>query len=1846
MRTRFVLAYALALALSFVFVVPNVIADSGPVSHHMFDRFSPPAPPWEASPFRGTNQMLPSSSFPFSDPASRDSFFQKAPLIGPPSSIVSKTIAPFLDFQAEQWGESVSVGASTASSDDFGYTLNENVPFQWIDATSGTRLNLEGNDEVLAVQIGFSFPFYEQNWDQVFVSTNGLLMFGGAYRYAWAGYIPSINPPNNLIAPLWNDWTVGGSYNSGGIYVRRGGSAPNRYIVIEWYQVTPCCVYNSTDRQTFEVILYENGDIRFQYQELTVQYATVGIEDSTGTSGILYSGIPVVNTALLFSRPSPRARVKVWLPEQGAFGHAGEVVTYTLTVRNTGEIGQDVYDLDITSRWPVTAQIETGPLTDTDGDGAPDTGPLAQGEDASIIVKVQVPKDARVGDYDVAHLAWRSSLDTHQVTTVTLRTAVPASFAQAFVDRVEHSGIYLVKSQGRRAQQVSSKCCGQTAVAEISDGRFIYVWRESWSEGQRYGEDIWYQILDHLGRPISSPQRLTDSRTFEGQYVYNFVPTIAVLPSGEIGLAWRRTEYKSISQWRRNVWIAILDKDGRLKTMSNLSNISTWYFWNDPQTVSVFSPRIATAQNGRFVVAWVKEITRTSDWKFKHNVFYAVVDTSGNLVKSPTPLTNGQLGGTRYDNPALVGYGGRWVLIAYRSSDKGLVYQVLNSAGNVVRNETPLGVDGWNIDGVRLPNGHTALAWTGTGPRNIGEGQWRGEYYNNETLSGTPVLVRTDDTIDFQWDLGSPAPEINVDNFSVRWTGTITIPEGMEDTYTFYMGSDDGSRLWIDGRLVLDRWDTCCTTWSVPVYLTAGPHRVRMEMHEIYGAAWARLYWIKGQGPVIYYTLLDGSFSPVLDTPRTLSADASVSGNDSVSVTHDKNNRIILTWMAYPRDPVRRLWRSDFQIHLYYALLDAQGRVITPPMIFKHAKRDSGGYYYLITNGQGNGNTTYSWEPPSVTDLYLRFADEKIHGRVEERVGIGIEYGNNGGKVATGVRVTLNLPDGLSYLSDTSGVSPHMEGNAVTWDLPALGFLDQKTFTIWLRVAQSPPQREMAVHASIAAQQEDANTSDNEATGTVVAWGQVQNMDVVTQYGGFISSVVTYNGYVVAGIGPRLVVLRVNKDGQWETIGETTLLSDFVSDVFVDDSRAYISMQSRGMAIVDLSHPQQPKVLSHLETPGFTYQVVVSGTVAYLADSSALRVVDVSDPQNPHIIGEYRQEGKYAWSVAVHGNYAYAIFSGDLFVLDVSDPTTPKFVTSINFPEDALNITVYADIAYVNVRDVRVLSLQDPAHPTEVEFLDIPGSASSLKAINGYLYITDAEQGLHIYRLLRPEHPIWVGTLPLPGRAVDVTAAGDRAYVAGGQWGIYLVDISSPSIPFLLSIYDPPSVAWGMDEGDGLMIVAAGEAGVRILRRSGLADLAWLSTYKTKGTAYDVAYRDKRLYVANGREGLLILDVSDPAHPLPLGALDLGGTSETVIVRGNYAYVVSGNVYLGNSRWDRGGLYIVDISDPTSPKIVGVWQDADISTAKLQGSYLFAVSPWWGSSGGLYIIDVSNPSSPSLVAHVSPNDVGAPSGRLHFADVDVRGRYAYLAGGGGLWVLDISTLSAPQQVGHFESYWGEAVVVWRDWALVSEALGGLLVLDVSDPTHPQLAAEYPVPGWMFDVIPHDNFLYAANAYGGLAVLRLIRTHEARTVGVDGGTLAFDNNRLQLTLPANVFTMTVELDYSRLWMDQNPYPLRGIGFTFDLRTLAHDTGLPIAFPFPAGEQYQMQLTYDATVPWPVLENTLAFYYWNGSEWVREPTSAVDVTTHTVRATPNHFSLWAVLGETRATYIPLMQRAYPD
>jgi hypothetical protein len=122
-----------------------------------------------------------------------------------------------------------------------------------------------------------------------------------------------------------------------------------------------------------------------------------------------------------------------------------------------------------------------------------------------------------------------------------------------------------------------------------------------------------------------------------------------------------------------------------------------------------------------------------------------------------------------------------------------------------------------------------------------------GRYYNDGNSGSrftTLALTRTDGSIDFNWQYGAPAPGIQSDNFSVRWTGQIEVP--VTGTYRFATTSDDGVRLWVNGSRIINSWSgrTATVNTSGGITLTAGVrYSIRLDFYERAGAAQVQLRW-------------------------------------------------------------------------------------------------------------------------------------------------------------------------------------------------------------------------------------------------------------------------------------------------------------------------------------------------------------------------------------------------------------------------------------------------------------------------------------------------------------------------------------------------------------------------------------------------------------------------------------------------------------------------------------------------------------------------------------------------------------------------------------------------------------------------------------------------------------------------------------------------------------------------------------------------------------------------------------------------------------------------------------------
>ena len=131
-----------------------------------------------------------------------------------------------------------------------------------------------------------------------------------------------------------------------------------------------------------------------------------------------------------------------------------------------------------------------------------------------------------------------------------------------------------------------------------------------------------------------------------------------------------------------------------------------------------------------------------------------------------------------------------------------------------------------------------------------------GEYYNHNYQKmdvEPPAYERLDARIRFQWGKGAPTPvtQSHPEHFGVRWTGYIE--PRFSESYTFLLVVDDGVRMWVDDRQILDAWDSnnAKKFYTQPVELKVGrKHKIRVEYCERTMHANVSLFWQSLSQPI------------------------------------------------------------------------------------------------------------------------------------------------------------------------------------------------------------------------------------------------------------------------------------------------------------------------------------------------------------------------------------------------------------------------------------------------------------------------------------------------------------------------------------------------------------------------------------------------------------------------------------------------------------------------------------------------------------------------------------------------------------------------------------------------------------------------------------------------------------------------------------------------------------------------------------------------------------------------------------------------------------------------------------
>ncbi|MFN8851354.1 MAG: LamG-like jellyroll fold domain-containing protein, partial [Inhella sp.] len=236
------------------------------------------------------------------------------------------------------WGSAALAQTYTYRSDSYLWETASTV-VSW--DRSCTAYPGDDDQATLTFTGGFVFPFAGTNYGSVRVLSNGVLQFGadtGFFRNFANTNLPAgaatarsgcvAGPTTNALMAYWTDLNPSQS-GSGNVTWQQKGTAPNRYVVVSWNSVFQ---YGTSTPYALQVILYENGEFKYQYgnSNATGSQATIGVQVSNSdfTLYSFNSGYNANGTAIRWYRPTstPQRVASYRFDEYQYTGRVGEVL--------------------------------------------------------------------------------------------------------------------------------------------------------------------------------------------------------------------------------------------------------------------------------------------------------------------------------------------------------------------------------------------------------------------------------------------------------------------------------------------------------------------------------------------------------------------------------------------------------------------------------------------------------------------------------------------------------------------------------------------------------------------------------------------------------------------------------------------------------------------------------------------------------------------------------------------------------------------------------------------------------------------------------------------------------------------------------------------------------------------------------------------------------------------------------------------------------------------------------------------------------------------------------------------------------------------------------------------------------------------------------------------------------------------------------------------------------------------------------------------------------------------------------------------------------------------------------
>lgn len=433
-------------------------------------------------------------------------------------------------------------------------------------------------------------------------------------------------------------------------------------------------------------------------------------------------------------------------------------------------------------------------------------------------------------------------------------------------------------------------------------------------------------------------------------------------------------------------------------------------------------------------------------------------------------------------------------------------------------------------------------------------------------------------------------------------------------------------------------------------------------------------------------------------------------------------------------------------------------------------------------------------------------------------------------------------------------------------------------------------------------------------------------------------------------------------------------------DIAISGDRAFVASEERGIVWIDISDPFEPEIVEILAMPGQAQGVALTVDHAFVADGDdGLQVARITEGAPFEIIGSTALPGM-AYGVSLYGKYAcVAAGMEGIQVVSVADPAGPLPIGALDTEGTAWGILVHDSFAYLaDASSIEAFSLGTmPANVAPICALE-GVNVADIAVSDSVACMACVHDDLQVYSVADPLHPIPLGSAVLPGDAEGVEIRGGFAYTANWSGGMSVIRISDPRHPAVMATVPIAGPAWDLDLAGPCAFIAANDLFVvDITDPERPAVVARLQT-SSERLARRVAASGTVVYIADESAGLVVVDAAVPSSPQVVQTVPLGGGGYAVAVRGDHALATGLD----------GTLFVIDVTIPSEAAIVGsVSLNAVGNRIEVDGPFAYISTPF---SEGVYVVEVSDPSGPAIVGEmVTPGitqGLTVSSGYLFLAD--------------------------------------------------------------------------------------------------------------------------------------------------------------------------------------------------------------------------------------------------------------------